>query len=69
MGDYKRAQSYLRRRDLIHRKPSCGYLAGHCLVKQSRYDEALAVLGERNPTYLIKSKDANKRKVQPITGG
>ncbi|KAJ9130291.1 Anaphase-promoting complex subunit cut9 [Pleurostoma richardsiae] len=69
MGNYKRALSYLKRRDLIHRNPSCRYLAGHCLVKQSRYDEALAVLGERNPTYLIKSKDANKRKIQPIAGG
>ncbi|KUI52675.1 Anaphase-promoting complex subunit cut9 [Cytospora mali] len=68
-GNYTRAQRFLESRDLVRRNPSCQYLAAHCLVKQSRFDEALAVLGERDPTYLIKSKDTNKRKVLPSSHG
>lgn len=63
-GNYTRAQKFLEHRDLVRRNPSCQYLAAHCLIKQTRFDEALAILGDRDPTYLIKSKDANKRKTQ-----
>lgn len=62
-GNYTRAQAFLQKQDLITRNPSCRYLAGHCLIKQSRFDEALAVLGERNPTHLITNGASNKRKV------
>jgi anaphase-promoting complex subunit 6 len=62
-GNYTRAQAFLSKQDLIARNASCRYLAGHCLVKQQRYDEALGVLGERNPTHLI-SNASNKRKQQ-----
>ncbi|CAN8095430.1 unnamed protein product [Discula destructiva] len=64
-GNYTRAQKFLENRDLVRRNPSCRYLAAHCLIKQSRFDEALTILGERDPTYLIRSKEANKRKTQP----
>ncbi|KAG5964177.1 hypothetical protein E4U58_003273 [Claviceps cyperi] len=68
-GNYTRAQAFLSKQDLVSRNPSCQYLAGHCLIKQCRYDEALAVLGERNPTYLISNGasngETNKRKSQP----
>ncbi|KAI1325371.1 anaphase-promoting complex subunit cut9 [Xylariaceae sp. FL0255] len=66
-GNYTRAQAFLSKQDLISRNPSCQYLAAHCFIKQSRYEEALAVLGERNPTHLI-SNTANKRKVQHTNG-
>ncbi|KAI2621703.1 TPR-like protein [Hypoxylon sp. NC1633] len=66
-GNYTRAQTFLSKQDLITRNPSCRYLAGHCFIKQSRFDEALAVLGERNPTHLI-SNLANKRKTQHTSG-
>ncbi|CAJ2507746.1 Uu.00g089320.m01.CDS01 [Anthostomella pinea] len=62
-GNYTRAQAFLSKQDLISRNPSCQYLAGHCFIKQARYDEALAVLGERNPTHLI-SNPESKRKTQ-----
>ncbi|KAI0490959.1 anaphase-promoting complex subunit cut9 [Xylaria cf. heliscus] len=62
-GNYTRAQSFLSKQDLITRNPSCQYLAAHCFIKQSRYDEALTVLGERNPTHLI-TNHATKRKTQ-----
>lgn len=68
-GNYTRAQRFLEARDLVRRNPACQYLAAHCLIKQARFDEALTVLGERDPTHLIKSKDANKRKTPSnITG-
>lgn len=63
-GNYTRAQAFLAKQDLITRNPSCRYLAGHCLIKQSRFEEALAVLGERNPTHLIANGGSNKRKSQ-----
>ncbi|KAI1079387.1 TPR-like protein [Whalleya microplaca] len=66
-GNYTRAQSFLSKEDLIARHPSCRYLAGHCFIKQSRFAEALAVLGERNPTHLI-SNPAHKRKTQHTSG-
>lgn len=63
-GNYTRAQAFLAKQDLIARSPACRYLAGHCFIRQSRFEEALAVLGERNPTHLISVK-TNKRKVNP----
>ncbi|KAJ4255506.1 anaphase-promoting complex subunit Cut9 [Fusarium torreyae] len=67
-GNYTRAQAFLSSQDLIARNPSCRYLAGHCLIKQSRFDEALSVLGDRNPTHLIANGASNKRKTQPRHG-
>ncbi|KAJ2984584.1 hypothetical protein NUW58_g5982 [Xylaria curta] len=66
-GNYTRAQAFLSKQDLITRNPSCQYLAAHCFIKQSRYDEALAVLGERNPTDLI-SNHGTKRKIHHGNG-
>ncbi|KAF6803885.1 anaphase-promoting complex subunit cut9 [Colletotrichum musicola] len=62
-GNYTRAQTFLAKQDLVARNVSCRYLAAHCLIKQSRFDDALAVLGDRNPTHLI-SNASNKRKAQ-----
>ncbi|KAH7033149.1 cell division cycle protein-like protein [Microdochium trichocladiopsis] len=67
-GHYTRAQAILSKQDLITRNPSCRYLAGHCLIKQNRLDEALAVLGERNPTHLITNTATSKRKIQHTAG-
>ncbi|KAF5679032.1 anaphase-promoting complex subunit 6 [Fusarium circinatum] len=67
-GNYTRAQAFLSSQDLIARNPSCRYLAGHCLIKQSRFDEALSILGDRNPTHLIANGASNKRKTQPRHG-
>ncbi|KAI1096707.1 TPR-like protein [Rostrohypoxylon terebratum] len=66
-GNYTRAQTFLSKQDLINRNPSCRYLAAHCFIKQSRFEEALTVLGERNPTHLI-SNTATKRKTQHTSG-
>ncbi|KAG9232444.1 cell division cycle protein-like protein [Amylocarpus encephaloides] len=67
-GNYTRAQSFLCKQDLIARNPSCRYLAGHCLIKQSRFEEALGVLGVKNPTHLITSSSNSRRKLQHTSG-
>lgn len=67
-GNYTRAQSFLSKQDLIARNPSCRYLAGHCLIKQGRFEEALQVLGEKNPTHLISSANNSRRKLQHTNG-
>ncbi|KAL1304172.1 hypothetical protein AAFC00_000597 [Neodothiora populina] len=63
-GNYTRALGFLSRQDLIARNPSCKYLAAHCYVKQSRYEEALGILGDKNPVHLITSSDKSRRKLQ-----
>ncbi|KAF7872426.1 hypothetical protein EAF04_003347 [Stromatinia cepivora] len=67
-GNYTRAQSFLTKQDLIARNPSCRYLAGHCLIKQSRFEEALNILGEKNPTHLISTAGHNRKKLQHTRG-
>lgn len=67
-GNYTRAQSFLSRQDLIARNPSCRYLAGHCYIKQNRFEEALSILGEKNPTHLITNASNSRRKLQHTSG-
>lgn len=68
-GNYTRALGFLSRQDLIARNPSCKYLAGHCYIKQERYDEALDVLGDKNPVHLLSSSDRMRRKLQHVDIG
>jgi anaphase-promoting complex subunit 6 len=49
-GHYNRAYMFLTRNELLSRSSSCRYLATLCLIKQLKYDEALTVLGEKNPS-------------------
>ncbi|KAI9760647.1 MAG: Vacuolar protein sorting-associated protein 54 [Chaenotheca gracillima] len=67
-GNYTRAQGFLAKQGLIARSPSCRYLSAHCLLKQSKYEEALSVLGEKNPTHLISSSGNSRRKLQHSNG-
>ncbi|KAK4622046.1 Anaphase-promoting complex subunit cut9 [Fulvia fulva] len=68
-GNYTRALAYASRSDLIQRKASARYLAGHCYVKQNRHDDALALLGDKNPVHLITTADGARRKLQHISNG
>ena len=67
-GNYTRAQSFLQKHNLIDHSPSCRYLAAHCLIKQSKFDEALSILGEKNPTHLISTTSKARRKLQHLNG-
>ncbi|MCJ1438088.1 anaphase promoting complex subunit cdc16 [Xylographa pallens] len=67
-GNYTRAQSFLTKHDLVDHSPSCRYLAAHCNIKQYKYDEALGILGDKNPTHLISSSSKARRKLQHTSG-
>lgn len=63
-GHYTRAQALVGRGELVRRSPAARHLAALCHIRQQRHDEALALLGERNPTHLIVRRDAARRKIQ-----
>lgn len=67
-NNFTRALALLSRKDLIHRSLSCRYLAAHCYIKQGRYDQALVILGEENPTHLITTSHNARRKLAHING-
>ncbi|KIW79535.1 hypothetical protein Z517_06147 [Fonsecaea pedrosoi CBS 271.37] len=67
-NNFTRALALLLRKDLINRSLSCRYLAAHCYVKQGRYDQALGILGEENPTHLITTSHNARRKLAHING-
>ncbi|KIX08949.1 uncharacterized protein Z518_00027 [Rhinocladiella mackenziei CBS 650.93] len=67
-NNFTRALALLSRKDLIHRSLSCRYLAAHCYIKQGRYDQALVILGEDNPTHLITTSHNARRKLAHING-
>ncbi|KAK4041678.1 hypothetical protein C8A01DRAFT_14617 [Parachaetomium inaequale] len=64
-GNYTRAHGLLSKHNLISSNPSCRYLAAHCLIKQSNFTDALALLGELTPTHLFTSN--TKRKTHRTT--
>jgi anaphase-promoting complex subunit 6 len=67
-ANYTRSLSILYTRELVSRSPSCKYLAGHCYIKQNKFEQALSVLGEHNPTHLVSSSGNSRRKLQHING-
>ena len=56
------------RHNLVEHSPSCRYLAAHCHIKQLKFDEALGILGDKNPTHLILSTSKSRRKLQHTSG-
>ncbi|GLA11190.1 anaphase promoting complex subunit cdc16 [Aspergillus niger] len=66
-NNYARALALLSRKDLISRSTACRYLAAHCHIKQNQFDQALSVLGDHNPTHLIRSSNG-RRKIQHLNG-
>ncbi|KAK3679927.1 anaphase-promoting complex subunit Cut9 [Recurvomyces mirabilis] len=63
---YTRALSLVTRSELHHRLPAAKHLAAYCYIKQNRHDDALGVLGEKNPSHLFTSLDASRRKLQAL---
>ncbi len=59
----------MSRSELIQRSPSAKYLAAHCYVKQNRHEDALALLGEKNPVHLMTTSDPVRRKLQHVSNG
>ena len=67
-GNYTRAQSYIERADFLDSNPQCRYLCALCYIKQGKWDDALNLLGESNPTHLIKAPGSVRRKLQHVGG-
>ncbi|KAI9886977.1 MAG: anaphase promoting complex subunit cdc16 [Watsoniomyces obsoletus] len=65
-GNYTRAEDFLARHDLITRDTSCRYLAAHCMIKQNKFEEALTLLGQKNPTHLVSVPSNSRRKLQHV---
>lgn len=63
-GNYTRALSFLQRADLATRDASARYFAALCLIRQSRFEDALSLLGDVNPTQYIKAPGSARRKLQ-----
>lgn len=64
--NYTRALSFVTRSDLLQRSAACKYLAAHCYVKQGRYEDAIALLGDKNPVHLATTTDSARRKLQHV---
>lgn len=65
-GNYSRAQSFLSRGNLTDRNAQCRYLAAHCAIKLGRTEEALAILGDKNPTHLITAPGSARQKLRHV---
>ena len=68
MGNYTRAQSFLVKHNLVEHSPPCRYLAAYCYIKQQKFDEALLILGDKNPTHLVLTTSKVRRKLQHTNG-
>ncbi|CAI7601232.1 unnamed protein product [Penicillium glandicola] len=62
-NNFTRALALLSRKDLVSRSTACRYLAAHCYIKQNQFEQALSILGEHNPTDLIRNNHT-RRKIQ-----
>jgi len=62
-NNFTRALALLSRKDLVSRSTACRYLAAHCYIKQNQFEQALTILGEHNPTDLIRNNHT-RRKIQ-----
>nr|POE87599.1 anaphase-promoting complex subunit cut9 [Quercus suber] len=67
--NYSRSLTLVSRSDLLHRSLQARYLAAHCYIKQNRHEDALALLGDKNPVHLITTVDAARRKQQHLSNG
>ncbi|EUC29158.1 hypothetical protein COCVIDRAFT_99130 [Bipolaris victoriae FI3] len=65
-GNYNRTQALLARGNLIDRTPQCRYLAAHCAIKLGKTDDALHILGDKNPTHLIAAPDSARTKLRHV---
>lgn len=69
-GNYARAQSILSRfvskTDVYQSSPACRYLLAHCSIKQAKFDDAMQILGDKNPVHLVAAPDSARKKLQHV---
>lgn len=54
----------MKKHNLFEHNAACRYLGAYCYIKQSKFDEALGVLGENTPNHLIATSSKTRRKLQ-----
>lgn len=67
-GNYVRAANFLNKHDLVEHSPACRYLAAHCQIRQGKFEDALSILGDSNPSHLIVSPSKSRRKLHHASG-
>ncbi|KAL8762728.1 MAG: hypothetical protein Q9184_001322 [Pyrenodesmia sp. 2 TL-2023] len=67
-GNYSRALTFLEKHKLIDHSPACRYLAAHCCIKQNKFEDALATLGDKTPAQLLGNSNKSRRKLQHTSG-
>lgn len=67
IGNYTRAQAFLTPQ-LVATSSACKYLSAHCSIRQGKFDEALTLLGDKNPSHLIAVPGSARRKLQHVMG-
>ncbi|KAG8529878.1 uncharacterized protein KY384_005359 [Bacidia gigantensis] len=67
-GNYTRALGFLEKHNLVEHSPACRFLAADCQIKQGKYEDALSILGDKNPNHLILSPSKTRRKLQHLNG-
>ncbi|KAF1954049.1 anaphase-promoting complex subunit Cut9 [Byssothecium circinans] len=65
-GNYSRAISFLARGNLVERNAQCRYLAAHCYIKTGKIEEALGILGDKNPVHLISAPGSMRQKLRHV---
>lgn len=68
-NNFTRALALLSRGDLVARNPAGRYLAAHCYIKQNQFEQAMTILGEHNPTDLVRNNNNNGRRKIPHLNG
>lgn len=54
----------MTKHNLFEHNAACRYLGAYCHIKQSKYDDALNVLGDKTPSHLIATSSKVRRKLQ-----
>lgn len=54
----------MTKHNLFEHNAACRYLGAYCHIKQSKYDDALNVLGDNTPSHLIATSSKVRRKLQ-----
>ncbi|KAF2826909.1 TPR-like protein [Ophiobolus disseminans] len=65
-GNYNRTQALLARGNLTERNVHCRYLSAHCSIKLGKVEDALQMLGDKNPTHLITTPNSARQKLRHV---
>lgn len=68
-GNYTRSLSFVSRSETIQRSPAAKYLAAYCYINQNRHEDALTLLGEKNPVHLVTTPNSARRKLLHVSNG